>query len=147
MLPALVAVLLAFLASRSIGSASKRARAAKAVSVFLLCLGLIGIMAYLWEYSRYVVTDSLELDGEPLLLRIVVGTELKDGVSRNGATDLDLLRDNLYEPYAVWTPESVRNARIVLVGAFVLSFFSLTFGAAMLAPLACDQGGGDFRKL
>ena len=130
-----VAVLLAYVVSRSITPRSKGAKKLRVIAPATLALGLIAIVGYLWAYGRYVVTDSIDRGGRTEIIRMIAGSELRPGIQAGTATQLDLLRDHLYEPEAVWTPQSISTARMLLLLSFVLSFFMLTFGAALLAPL------------
>jgi multisubunit Na+/H+ antiporter MnhB subunit len=129
-----VAVLLAYIVSRSFAPRSKRAQKTRLIAMGMLVLGLIAILGYLWAFGRYIVTDSIERGGRTEIIRTIVGSELRPGVEP-GATPVDLLRDNLYDAEAVWTPQSISTARMALLLSFVLSFFLLTFGAALLATL------------
>lgn len=138
-----VAILLAYIVSRSLagggkrdaGPGSKRARKARWIAIAMLSLGLATAIGYLWAYERFVVTDSIERGGRTEIIRTIVGSELRQGIDAGSATQLDLLRDNLYDPEAVWTSRSIGNARLMLLTSFVLMFFMLTFGAALIAPL------------
>jgi hypothetical protein len=130
-----VAVLLAYVVSRSFAPGSKRAKTTRLLAIALLALGLIAILGYLWAYSRYVITESVERGGRTEIVRMIAGSQLRPGVKPGDATQLDLLRDNLYDPEAVWTPQSISTVRMMLLSSFVFSFFTLTFGAALLAPL------------
>jgi multisubunit Na+/H+ antiporter MnhB subunit len=130
-----VAVLLAYVVSRSFAPRSERAKTVRLIAITLLAVGLTAILAYLWAYSHYVVTDSIERSGRTEIIRMIVGSTLRPGIEPGTATQLDLLRDNLYDPEAVWTRQSISTARMILLISFVLSFFMLTFGAALLAPL------------
>jgi hypothetical protein len=66
-------------------------------------------------------------------LRFVVGTVKREGVDNATTDDLELLRDNQYSPERVWTPESVRFSRVLLLVAFIAAFSMLTFGMGLLA--------------
>lgn len=136
-----IAILIAFFVGPA-GSAGGRKRkggkkksGVRYAAIALLVVGSCGVISYLWAYGRYVVTDSVQRGGRTEIIRMVVGTELRPGLDASQTTKLELLRDNLYDPEEVWTSESVNNTRQLLVVWFVLSFFLLTFGAALLAKL------------
>jgi hypothetical protein len=139
-----IAILIAFFV-RPEASKKKRSSRGRAVGIALLVFGAVGVMGYLWAYSRYVVLDSIERAGRTEIIRIVIGSELRPGMQEEAAqtTNLDLLRDSLYEPEQVWTSDSVNSVRLILAASFVLSFVSLTAGAAVLAQAkgAASEGG------
>lgn len=113
-----------------------RRRRGRTVGITLLLLGALGVGGYLWAFGRFVVQDAIDRGGRTEIIRTVIGTELRPGLGDlAGATNLDLLRDSLYEPERVWTPESVNTARQLLAVSFVLSFVLLTAGAALLAQV------------
>lgn len=140
-----IAILIAYFVGPSVrgggrkrqGKGRGKKTGARNAAIALLVLGSCGVIGYLWAYGRYVVTDSIERDGRTEIVRTVIGTELRPGLEQEArnTTNLELLRDSLYDPEEVWTSESVNTVRQLLVAWFVLSFVLLTFGAALLAQL------------
>lgn len=135
-----IAILIAFFAR---GSARKGAPSsgARIVGIALLVLGALGVAGYLWAYSRYVVLDSIERGGRAEIVRSVIGSELRPGLeaAARSSTNLELLRDSLYEPEQVWTSESVNAVRLGLAASFVAGFVLLTAGAALLAQATAGR--------
>lgn len=111
----------------------------------LLGLGVLGITGYLWAYSRYVVVDSVETGAGDRTIRLVVGTQLRPGLAEEaqGTTNLEMLRDRLYEPEQVWTSASVQNTRLGLAALFIAGFVLLTGGSALLAPPSMPRNTPD----
>jgi hypothetical protein len=103
------------------------------VGTVFLMVGLIMGIAYLWTYSSVVVADTIQIQSKNVVVRKVVGDEIRDGVITDGKTKLDLLRDHLYEEDRVWTPESLKAARMTLLTTFLTTFVCITFGTAILA--------------
>ncbi len=143
-----VAVLLAYIVSRALADqhespvGKRRNRGVRLPTIIgatFLILGLLGATGYLWAYSTFVVTDSIEIQSNIKLVHIVVGLHVRQDIQVNGRTNLELLRDHLYVPESVWTQDSLRWARMVLLTTFCSTFFLLTFGAAVLASLDVRQ--------
>ena len=117
---------------------ANRARALRrgqtAFALACLALGLMSIIWYFSAYSMRVVSEPQMIGAEQHLLRIVVGTEIRADVDRSEEKDnLELLRDNQYTPERVWTSESLRYSRFLLLVTFVTAFFLLTLGMGLLA--------------
>lgn len=101
-----------------------------------LMIGLAMLIAYLWIYSTAIVADTIQTPpGHNVIVRKIVGDTVREGVIVDGKSNLDLLRDHLYEEDRIWTEESLRKARMSLLTTFLLAFFFLTFGAALLASM------------
>lgn len=112
-----------------------------AVATASLLLGLTCLIGYFLAYSTRVVVETQVVGKEEHQLRFVVGTEMRADVDKTGGGDnLELLRDNQYSPERVWTPESVRYSRVLLLVAFVAAFSMLTFGMGLLATQAASRG-------
>lgn len=103
------------------------------VGTAFLITGLVMGIAYLWIYSSVVVADTVQIQSKNVIVRKVVGKETRNGIHAEGKTKLDLLRDHLYEEDRVWTAGSLKAARMTLLGTFLITFFSITFGTAILA--------------
>lgn len=139
-----VAVLLAYPASRALANRheslvdkrrNRGVRSPAIIGAIFLILGLLGAISYLWAYSTFVVTDLIETPSHIKVIRIVVGSDVRRGIQANGKTNLELLQEHLYDPESVWTRDSLRWARTVLLTTFCSTFFLLTFGTAVLASL------------
>ncbi len=140
-----VAILLAYIIGRYIGEKS-RSRSQQKVfkrnsiiivlaSIFLI-LSLCLSITYLYVYSSYVVVvTKLTKDGEQAL-HFIVGAKIRDNINPKGKTKKELLLDNLLEPEKVWTFNSIRTNRLLLLFSFVLMFFFLTLGFALLVSLS-----------
>jgi len=103
------------------------------VGTAFLTIGLAMGIAYLWIYSSVVLADTIQIQSKNVIVRKVVGNEIRNGIHAEGKTKLDLLRDHLYEEDRVWTADSLKAARMTLLGTFLITFFSITFGTAILA--------------
>jgi hypothetical protein len=139
-----VAILIAFFIgpaerhseTRAASARKAQRRKARVAGIALLVAGAIGVAAYLWGFGRYVVQDAIERGGRIEMVRVVIGTELRGDLGDVGsATNLDLLRDSLYDAERVWTSDSVNTVRQLLAASFMLSFVLLSFGAALLSQL------------
>jgi hypothetical protein len=107
-------------------------------SIFLV-IGLLFGGAYLWIYGKFVVTDTIQTKNNILIVRKVVGDKVRKGINSETTTNIDLLRDHLYDEEAIWTADSLQKARMSLLVTFSLTFFSITFGTAMLATMDQPQ--------
>ncbi|MBI1686161.1 hypothetical protein [Caulobacter hibisci] len=136
-----VAILTTFFANASTDRPDRRRRGLAGVA--LLVLGSCGVAGYLWLYSQFVVQDSIELGGRSEVVRAIVGSELRPELRAEAehVTNLDLLRDALYDPEQVWTPRSVNQMRLSLLAAFVLGFVAMTLGAGLLAHHPSAKSG------
>lgn len=96
-----------------------------------LLMGLLLCMAYLFSYSRFVVSDTkLEGDKE-VVVRRVVGSELLDpGDARR--PPVTLLRENSFDENLVWSGSSLTQARFLVLASFVGMFFFLSLGLSCL---------------
>jgi hypothetical protein len=104
-----------------------------AVATTCLLLGLASLIGYFFAYSTRVVVETQIVGKDQHQLRFVVGTVKRADVDNTTTDDLELLRDNQYSPERVWTPESVRSSRVLLLVTFVAAFSMLTFGMGLLA--------------
>jgi hypothetical protein len=105
-----------------------------AFSLACLALGLMCLVWYFSAYSTRVVVETQMVGSEQHQLRFVVGTEMRTDVDKTQDADyLELLRDNQYSPERVWTSESLRYSRFLLLVTFVTAFFLLTLGMGLLA--------------
>lgn len=99
-----------------------------------LVLGLISLIGYFAAYSTRVVGETQVVGAEQRQLRFVVGTEMRADMDRTSdLNNLELLRDHQYDPERVWTSESLRFSRLLLLITFVGAFAMLTFGMGLLA--------------
>ena len=111
-----------------------KSRVQTAVATACLLLGLASLIGYFLAYSTRVVVETQVVGKEQRQLRFVVGTEMRADVDKTGSGDaLELLRDNQYSPEKIWTPDSVRYSRVLLLVTFVAAFSMLTFGMGLLA--------------
>jgi len=101
----------------------------------ILIVGLFSSVLYMNNYSLFVITEKQETPEGERTLRFVIGTEIKNGIVVNAESELELLRDNQYEPAKVWTRVSIHQARLKLLLSFISTFFFLTLGMAILAAL------------
>jgi hypothetical protein len=105
-----------------------------AVATVCLLLGLASLLGYFLAYSTRVVVETQVVGNEQRQLRFVVGTERKADVDKTRSEDdLEFLRDNQYSPEKIWTLESLRYSRLLLLVTFVTAFSLLTFGMGLLA--------------
>jgi hypothetical protein len=108
-----------------------------AVAIACAVIGLASLIAYFMAYSTRVVVEPQMIGKEQRELRFVVGTQMRADVDKTASgVPLELLRDNQYSPEKVWTPESLRNSRFLLLITFVTAFAMLTFGMGLLATRA-----------
>jgi uncharacterized membrane protein (Fun14 family) len=110
-----------------------RSKVQTAVATVCLQLGLASLIGYFFAYSTRVVVETQIVGKDQHQLRFVVGTVKRAGVDSATTDDLELLRDNQYSPERVWTPESVRFSRVLLLVTFIAAFSMLTFGMGLLA--------------
>jgi hypothetical protein len=110
-----------------------RSKVQTAVATVCLLLGLVSLIGYFFAYSTRVVVETQIVGKDQHQLRFVVGTVKRAGVDSATTDDLELLRDNQYSPERVWTPESVRFSRVLLLVTFIAAFSMLTFGMGLLA--------------
>jgi hypothetical protein len=101
----------------------------RVTSVAVLVAGLVLGGTYFWAYGHYVVT----LDVGPRVLRVVIGDEIRPGVSLKDKTLHETLDDSLWQPEKTWTESSLRFSNGCLLATFVGSFFCLTLGSALVA--------------
>ncbi len=144
-----VAVILAYalsltLAEKHIRTNSKhkfiRKQLPNIIGSAFLSIGLLAGIAYLWLYSEVVVTDTIYTQPRNIIVRKVVGYQVRNGINVNATTNnLVLLQDALYDEEKVWTADSLQKARIHLLTTFLLTFFSLTLGSAILASRSVDK--------
>ena len=117
----------------------------KGQTVFALACLALGLISFIWYFSAYstrVVSEPQMIGTEQHQLRFVVGTEIRPGVdTKQDADDLELLRDNQYTPERVWTSESLRRSRFLLLTTFVSAFFLLTVGMGLLATRTAGSNG------
>ena len=105
-----------------------------ALALASLALGLTSLIWYFSAYSTRVVVETQVVGAEQHQLRFVVGTEIRADVDKTAdLNDLELLRDNQYSPERVWTSESLRTSRFLLLITFVTAFSMLTFGMSLMA--------------
>jgi hypothetical protein len=105
-----------------------------AIALACLVLGLTSLISYFLIYSTRVVVETQVIGAEQHLLRFVVGTEMRADMDKSTDGDnLELLRDNQYSPERIWTPESLRYSRFLLLITFVTAFSMLTVGMGLLA--------------
>ncbi|HME44995.1 MAG TPA: hypothetical protein VKF36_18020 [Syntrophorhabdales bacterium] len=145
-----VALILAYVSSRTLkqvaGQTVSRRELIKKKSPYIigsafLMIGLIFGIAYLWIYSKVVVTDTIHLQSRTVVIRKVVGTDTKAAIAANATSNIELLQNALYDEEKVWTADSLLNARMSLLTTFIFTFFSLTFGTALLASVSADESG------
>lgn len=119
-----------------------------AIATGCLLLGLASLLGYFLAYSTRVVVETQVVGKEQRQLRFVVGTERRADADKTGTQDdLELLRDNQYSPEKIWTLESVRYSRVLLLSTFVTSFSLLTFGMGLLATRSAISGPRSPRNL
>jgi hypothetical protein len=111
-------------------------------SLMVIIAGLLMAWGYISAYSVYVVVINKRVENDIVPLRIVIGSEIRKSVNRQGRTDQELLMDNLLMPDKVWTPNSLRSARLQLFLRFIIAFFLLTLGSALFAPLTYRETAG-----
>lgn len=105
-----------------------------AVAIVCLVIGLASLLAYFMANSTRVVEEQQMVGKKAHQLRFVVGTQLRSDVDQTMGSDArELLRDNQYDPEKIWTAESLRNSRFLLLITFVTAFAMLTFGMGLLA--------------
>ena len=97
-----------------------------------LLLGLTSLIWYFSAYSTRVVVETQVVGTEQHQLRFVVGTDMRADMDKT-SDHLELLRDNQYNPERVWTPESLRFSRLLLLITFLVAFSMLTLGMGLLA--------------
>ncbi len=113
--------------------AKSKSRVQTVIATTCLLLGLGSLIGYFFLYSTRVVVETQIVGQDQRQLRFVVGTEMRSDVDKTASGDLELLRDNQYSPERIWTPESVRFSRVLLLVSFVTAFSALTFGMGLLA--------------
>jgi hypothetical protein len=132
---AAVAAIVSFTAGLAYADRAKELR--KPQTAFALACLALGLMCLVWYFSAYstrVVVEAQMVGAEQHELRFVVGTEMRPDVDKTQDADyLELLRDNQYSPERVWTSESLRYSRFLLLVTFVTAFFLLTLGMGLLA--------------
>ena len=130
-----VAALLSFSwGSELAGKSTAKQKRPPLIATLSLACGLAFLLVYFAAYSSYVVVETQMVGSQQRSLRFVVGAETR-GTSDGGsaADDLEMLRDNQYDPERIWTRDSLRRSRFLLFGSFVAAFSMLTFGMGLLA--------------
>ena len=145
---AAVATIISFTAGTAYAHQPKAWRKGQtAFALACLAFGLTSLIWYFSAYSTRVVAEPQMVGAEQHQLRFVVGSEMRADVDRaQHADNLELLRDNQYIPERVWTPESLRNSRFLLLLTFVTAFFLLTLGMGLLATRTASSSRATSRN-
>jgi hypothetical protein len=99
-----------------------------------MSIGVVLLVAYLSLFSAFVIEERRPREGaEEESVRFVIGTTRLPHVAEEKLSDLDLLRDHLYEPESVWTRSSLTSVRTLLMATFGLAFAGLSYGSALIS--------------
>jgi hypothetical protein len=84
-------------------------------------------------YSLFVVSEEQIVDGEPRVLRFIIGFSRKTPYAGQEMSDFDLLSEHLFRPEEAWTASSLAVCRLALNAAFGFGFALLSYGSALIA--------------
>jgi hypothetical protein len=107
----------------------------------LLIAGLIILVWYLAAYFGSVVHQSKNTPDGIQTVRVITGSQLREGMDARNRTSTDLLLDYGFDPKRIWTPESLLQTQLRLHGLFTISFMLLTSGVAILAVRETSRKG------
>lgn len=130
---ATVIAVVACLAGIAIGySVSFRSqRRERYVAIWTLALALILLIAYFYISSLRVFEYEQIVEGNRIVRRVIVGTELqRPEIDRNRRT-FELIELYGFDGSA-WTDTSVTNSRISLLASYASFFWTFTFGIGVL---------------
>ena len=116
----------------SIKTLVKRLVLFKAIGTASLVLGVGFGALYFTGFNRYVISLDVESQQNPRSILVVIGSELKLGVTLGQRTEREALNDALGEADKVWTERSIRLAKGSLLGTFVGAFFCLSLGSTIV---------------
>lgn len=98
-----------------------------------IILGIILLATYLFLNSQYVIDEKRSSGGTEESIRIVIGTNRLPQLAEVKSSDINLLRDHLYQPDEIWTNSSLTFVRLLLIFTFGFSFASLSYGTALIS--------------
>lgn len=103
------------------------------IATALLGAGLVVLMAYLASYFGVVVHQPKGTAEGQEVIRVVVGSTLREGIEARGRTATELLLDYAFEPKRIWTEASLGRNQLRLHALFTAGFALLTAGVGVLA--------------
>jgi hypothetical protein len=98
-----------------------------------IIIGLVFCIVYLFFYSSYVISERRIVNGKEETLRFIIGNEKQEWIENNYQHEIELLRDNQYDPSKIWTRDSLSYVRLLLLSSFILTFTLLTSGIALFS--------------
>lgn len=120
--------------SAALWKRATRRRRAIAMGIGCIAVSILCSSFHYSSYSTFVWEQPRTIQGRQQILRRVIGSEKQPGLEDAAGSDTELLKNHNYDSDQVWTPQSVRSARLQVFGSFLLMFFLLTLGLATLSP-------------
>ncbi len=107
----------------------------KIESIGLILVGVALLLTYLTMFSMFILEETQQTAAGENVLRFVIGYEYLPEILELEAddTDIDLLRNVLYQVDQVWTLKSITTVRIAMMICFSVSFATIAYGSTMLS--------------
>ena len=115
-------------------------------AVISFCLGLLAGIFYIYSYGCYVISIEQLKGNEEVIMRVMVGNEIKKDIRPEGRSEKELLMDYQLDSERIFTPNSLRNARVILLVSFALTFFLLNLGMSIVVSVSHLSGEKNLKE-